>query len=319
MRTSIRVTLAVLATVLLAAGCRRADSGGPGTIRVGYLPIASDLSFFVALQERTFDTALVRVEPVRFETSNQAIEALIAGRIDATAVVALEATLAAELAAPGVLRFTEITVADSATSVHRIVALPGSGITGLGGLRGKVVGTFPGSQMTTFLRMIVERTFDPAEMTIIQLRPPLQAQALASGQVAALFCLEPVCTQVAHQFGALTVVDNPLVQFIQRPFPTAVGLVRLDFQRSQGDVVDAFIRGLEEAHRLIRTGGDRIRLAVVPFAPVDTAVALAMGLYDYGFADTVMLGPVQRLTDLYSQEGILSGPVNVSPLMLPRR
>lgn len=49
-------------------------------VRMGYLPITSDASFFVVVEKGFSKAQGLLVEPVKFETSNQALEALVAGR-----------------------------------------------------------------------------------------------------------------------------------------------------------------------------------------------------------------------------------------------
>ena len=113
-------------------------------------------------------------------TSNQALEALVAGRVDALAVVALETALALEVNTPGEFRIVEMTAATAETRVHRILVPSDSSVQVLSELRGKTVGTFPGSQMTVFLRLIFGRFFDAErELTITRLRTNLQPQAQA--------------------------------------------------------------------------------------------------------------------------------------------
>lgn len=117
------------------------------SVRIGYLPITSDASFFVAVEKEFFKAQGLQVEPIKFESSNQALEALIADRIDATAIVALEAALALEANTPDQFRIIEMTAATADTKVHSFVVKTNSPIKTLADLKGKKVGTFPGSQI----------------------------------------------------------------------------------------------------------------------------------------------------------------------------
>ena len=147
-----------IALALLTWGVKRSRS--PEKIRYGYLPIASDASFFVAVERGFFTGQGLQVEPIKFETSNQALEALVAGRVDAIAPVALEAALALETNTSGQFKMVEMTAATAQTRVHRIEVKTDSQIKTLADLRGKKVGTFPGSQMVVFLKLILGRYFD---------------------------------------------------------------------------------------------------------------------------------------------------------------
>ena len=65
----------------------------------------------MAVEEGYFTKQGLQVEPIKFETSNQALESLVAGRVDATAIVALEAALALEANTPDQFRIVEMSAA----------------------------------------------------------------------------------------------------------------------------------------------------------------------------------------------------------------
>lgn len=290
-------------------------------LRFGYLPIASDASFFVAVEHGFFTEQGLTVEPVKFETSNQALEALVMGRIDATAIVALEAALALEANTPEQFRIVEMTAATARTRVHRIMVKNDSPIKTLADLRGKKVGTFPGSQMVVFLKLVLGRYFDAErEVEIIQLKSPLQPQALESGQVDALFCLEPTGTLLEEQKLAHPISVNPLYEFIQKPFPTAAAVVSIRLANEQPQVVARVSNALRAAHRLLREHPEAASAALSKYAPIDAALAPKIAVYDYWDLTTIDRDSVQRLADLYFDKGMLTKRVPTAGLYaeLPR-
>jgi len=287
----------------------------PQAVRFGYLPIASDASFFVALDRGFFSANGLQVEPIKFETSNQALEALVAGRIDATAVVALEAALALEVNTTGQFRIIEMTAATEKTRVHRIMVKPDSLIKTLADLKGKKVGTFPGSQMVVFLKLILSRYFDAdRDVEIIQLKAPLQPQALETGQVDALFCLEPTCTLLESRGLGRSISVNPLYEFIQKPFPTAVGVVSSRLASERPEVVQKIASALRSAHEYIRMQPEEASRSVPKYAPIEADLAPRISVYDYWGLEAIDRGAVQHLADLYAEKGILTKRVSTEPL-----
>lgn len=304
----------VALSVLLWAVTRPAPST-PETVRYGYLPIASDASFFTAVERGFFAEQGLRVEPVKFDTSNQALEALVAGRIDAAAPLALEAALALEANTHGQFKIVEMTAATAQTRVHRIMVKPDSSIQTLADLRGKKVGTFPGTQMVVFLKLILGRYFDAEkEVEIIQLSPPLQPQALDNGQVDALFCLEPTCTQLEAEGIGRAISVNPLYEFIQQPFPTAAGVVSTQIAEERPDAVTKIVAALRSAHQFIRTNPVESSMTIPKYAPVDTSIAPRIAVYDYWDVSAIDKGAVQRLADLYADKRILTERVSTNDL-----
>jgi len=293
----------------------RPDSSKPEIVKFGYLPIASDASFFVAVEEGFFTKQGLQVEPIKFETSNQILEALITGRIDATAIVALEAALALEANTPGQFRIIEMTAATEDTKVHRIMVKPDSPIQTLADLKGKKVGTFPGSQMVVFLKLILGRYFDAeSELDIIQLKPPLQPQALEAGQVDALFCLEPTGTQLEVRGLGRAISINPLYEFILKPFPTAVGVVSASLATEKPDIVSKIVAALSLAHNYLRNQPEKASLALVKYTPIEADLAPRVGLYNYWDLNSIDRDAVQKLADLYVEKGIIPKRVTVAPL-----
>jgi NitT/TauT family transport system substrate-binding protein len=313
------ITVVVAIAILLSSYSiwkkLRTQPNAERPIRIAYLPISSDASFFVAFERGFFSNQGLNTEPVKFETSNQVLEALVAGRIDAAAPVALEAALTLEANTPDQFQIVEMTAATAQTKVHRIEVRPDSPIRVLGDLRGKKIGTFPGSQMLIFLKLILGRYFDVnKELQIVQLSPPLQPQALDSGQVDALFCLEPTCTQLESSGLARAISVNPLYEFIQQPFPTAASIVSSRLAKERPDVIDKLVRALNMAHDYLKTNPNEAALTVSKYAPIDPALAPRISFYDYWSIEAIDRNAVQRLADLYADKGILTKKISTASL-----
>lgn len=314
----LRKAICIVAILLSIVGCGAAEESSGSEVRLGYLPIASDASFFVALENGYFRDEGIDVELVEFQSSNQTLEALLSGRIDATAIVALQAALSLEANSPGEFKIIEMTAADSGTTVHQIVAADDSDIRSLRDLSGTTIGTFPGSQMTVFLRLVLDGFVSPDSVRILELRPSIQPQAISTGRVSALFCLEPVCTVVQKNSFASPIEVNPLYKFIQQPFPTAVSLVSSDLYEERPEVVGGLQRALARSHEFIRLHTDSARSILPKYVAVERSVADSIGLYDYWTVDEINREAVSRLTDIYVQHNILPQSVDTNDLYSER-
>lgn len=318
--TKRRMVLGMLVVGLVYVGvficsCGRSTPEVVENVRMGYLPITSDASFFVAVEKGLFKAQGLQVEPIKFATSNQALEAVIAGRIDATAIVAFETALALEANTPNQFRIIEMTAATADTKVHRIVVKVDSHIKTLADLKGKKIGTFPGSQMMVFLKLILGRFFDAErEVEIVQLKPPLQPQALESGQVDALFCLEPTGTLLESKGLARAISVNPLYEFIQKPFPTAVSVVSMSMANEKPKVVDRIIAGLTAAHEYLKAHPQDAALTFLKYVPIDSNLVTNVSLYDNWGLIAIDRDAVQKLADLYAEKGIVDKRVSTSTL-----
>ena len=307
--------LGIAFTISVVCSCNGGPQETVETVRMGYLPITSDASFFVAVEKGFFKARGLNVAPVKFETSNQALEALVAGRIDATAIVALEAALALEANTPNQFRIIEMTAATADTKVHRIVVKTDSPISTLADLKGKRVGTFPGSQMVVFLKLILRRYFDAdREVEIIQLKPPLQPQALESGQVDALFCLEPTGTLLESKGLARAISVNPLYEFIQKPFPTAVSVVSARMASEKPKVVGRIVAGFSAAHQYLKEYPEEAAATFPKYVAVDPSIVAQVSLYDNWAPSAIDRDAVQKLADLYADKEVLAKRVATAAL-----
>ena len=285
-------------------------------VKIGYLSIAPDLSFFVALDQGYFEKQGLQVEPVKFESSNQAIDALVANKIDGTSIVALEALLSVEDKYPNEFKIFEMAAAEETSTVHKILVMKDSDINGLSDLEGKTIGTQPGSQMTAFLKLVLKNYIDTSKINIVQLAPSLQVQALASGQVDALFALEPVGT-VAESKGIAKVISvNPLYKELLKPFPTSVSAFSQEFVTNNPKTVQKYILAIESAHKFIEANETEAKKSLSTYANINENITDKVGIYSYWSRNQIDINAVDKLVDLYVSNGILKNKVSIKNVIL---
>lgn len=308
---------------LLVVSCTILPSSGTITHerawRIGFLPMVSNASFFVAFEERYFTSGQSNeggvFELVKFETSEQALEALVADRIDVLAPVDLQAALTLEANNPGQFKIVELAVASEQTRVHRIEVKPNSSIKGLPDLRGKTLGIVEGTPMRLLSDLIFARYLDvKTELQTVQVSMSLQGQALEHGNVDAIFCLEPSCTMLELQHVGRPISVNPLWEFIQRPFPTDCSLISTRLAKNNPKVLNTITSALQRSYQFQRTNPDVTAVHISKYVSIDIDVALQMGKYDYWDVASADRNSVQRLADLYSEKGVL--PKRISTFSL---
>ncbi len=274
-------------------------------IRVGYLSLASSLPFFVAKEKGYFKDEDVDVESFNLASSNETADALLAGRIDATSIAALSVWMAIEQRSPETLKIFLMTYASDKTTVHRILAKNNTGIKTLSDLDGKTIGTFPGLQMKVFTNLILEKYFNTDNLQLVQLSPPLQKDALASGRIDALFCLEPVGT-ISEEAGIGTpIVINPLYEHILKPFPTAASVVSAKFAQEKPEVTERYIKTIHRAIEYISENPSEARLLLPKYTSIKENICQKVGIYDFWTVENIDTAAVQQLADIYAQYEIL--------------
>lgn len=289
-------------------------------VRFGYLSIAPTISFFVAVEKGFFKEQGLQIEPIKFETSNQILEAIVAGRLDASALIAFETALALEANTPGQFRITEMTAAQADTKVHRIMVKKDSPIKTLADLKGKKIGIFPGGQFAVYAKMIFGRYFDAErELEIIPLKLALQPQALETNQVDALYCLEPMGTMLDARGLARAISINPLYEYIQKPFPAAMGVVAASLEKEKPKTVAKIVAALTAAHTYMKEHPREAMLTIPKYVPIEAELATKIAFNQYWISDSIDRAAVQKLADFYADKGIIAKRIATSTLYLNAR
>lgn len=279
-------------------------------IKIGYLAIAPDLSFFVAFGQGYFEKHALQVEAIKFESSNQVINALVGNKVDGTSIVALEALLAVEEKYPNQFKIFEMTAAEKDTTVHRILVRKNSKINSILDLDGKTIGTFPGSQMRVFTELVLKNFIDTSTINIVQMAPSLQIQALASDQLDALFTLEPVGTIAESKDIAKTIAVNPLYTYVLKPFPTAASVFSTEFISENPEIVDKYVEAIEEAHDFIKSNELEAKQSLSAYTKINQKIAGDVGIYSYWDKDEINISSMEKLIDLYIENDILKKEIN---------
>jgi ABC-type nitrate/sulfonate/bicarbonate transport system substrate-binding protein len=152
-----------LGALTLCVGCGKqqpTDSSSPQPkqvpkVRLSYMPFASDLAIFVALEKGYFQREGVDVELVKFQSATENLNALLAKRTDMTGMVGISTLLLAFEKAPDQFRAFLGTAETETHWGSALLVPPDSPIRSISDLKGKVVGTYEGTTQLMNLRSIL--------------------------------------------------------------------------------------------------------------------------------------------------------------------
>ena len=163
-------------------------------VKIGYLGFVLALPTFVALEKGYFQEQGLKVTPTLFESGTIITDALVSGRIDVQTGSAIIGHWLLEQNMPGTFKIF-IMYGNRAVLQDNTMALmvtKDSPLNGIGDLKGKRMGTFPGVASIALAKAVLRNSFDPdKEITLIEVPPGNIVQALAAGQVDAYFAPEP--------------------------------------------------------------------------------------------------------------------------------
>jgi len=183
-------------------------------VKIGYLGLVGALPTFVALEKSYFQEQGLKATATLFESGTIITDALITGRVDVQTGSAVIASWLAEQNMPGTYKIF-IMYGARATPQDNTMALmvaKDSPLQGIGDLRGKRLGTFPGIASIALAKAVLRNSFNPdKEITLIEVPPGNIVQILAAGQIDAYFAPEPFGMIGEAKGVARRLIKNPLL------------------------------------------------------------------------------------------------------------
>ncbi|MBI4021610.1 MAG: ABC transporter substrate-binding protein [Candidatus Aenigmarchaeota archaeon] len=319
-----KIFVAVIGVILVAGllGLSSGPAAGPEQmVRIGDLPIVDGLPLYVALEKGYFAEEGLHVERVQFEAPNQIIDALLQDRIDfGSPSIALGITGIADHKNPGKLKIYAAAGGSVDHPKENLLVAPDSDIVSISDLSGKRLGILGGIQWRTIAReLLAQHGLEmDKDVTIVELSPALQVQALASGQIDALLALEPMSTVAIQQGAGKIMISGPVEKGIANPFYGGAGVVRAAFAEEYPEqtakVLRAFERAMDDiaadpaAHKQYLLGYTPLSEEVVQEVPI----VMFRSCSDFTSDD---IGAMQAFYDIFTKYGIVDGEIDPHTLL----
>ena len=315
----------VFVSALVVTGCGRQTGRPPSarqtpTVRLGYMPFASDLAVFVAVEKGYFRDEGVNVELIQFKSATENLNGLLAGRTDMTGMVGFPTILSAFEKDPTQFRVFLGTAETQDHWASAILVPPDSRIRSVADLKGKVVGTYTGTTQLLNLKSILGRFMDPEkDVTIRQVSEDLQLPSLQSKQFDALFTIEPRVTTAVDKGIGRILEANPRAKYILKPFPVTANCVSAKFLAEHRSEAEAVYRALAHAARDIRQDETAAKKFLPKYTPLEASLAEKCHLYYWWLPDDVDHVAIQKLADLFHSQGLLKTKVETSRMFVDFR
>lgn len=307
------ILLAVIVFVAVIAGLVLQNP--EPAVRIGYQPLTVNLPLFVAYEDGLFNKTGVKVDLVRFETTNQITDALLANKIDATGIIALQTLLSIEARTPGAFKAFAFNQQTPSKHIDALIARKDSDIANISDLKGKRVGVFPGSSTKAIAEVMLSRFMNTSDVTIVELAPSLQIDALKSGQVDALITLEPIPTTAISLGVAKLVEETPMSKYVVENFTLGAAVVSSRFMDENpelaGKVIEAFYAGIDKAN-----ADENQRGVLSIYLSLKPEIAAKVGVGNVVKAREANLALIQKLSDIYYDNGQSAESVNVTQFII---
>lgn len=285
--------------------------GGPASLRVAFVAATTTLPLHVAKQTGIFDRHNLDVT-LEQATNISDILPTLGRQFDISLGTATD-LIRAGAAGIDVVQIAGNTVNTKANPFVQVIVPRDSGITDISQLGGKTVGspTLSGVIHVGTLWWAKQQGVDPASIRGIEAPPPVLPDQLKAGRIDAVEALEPFATTLKREgFVSLGDPFSP----ISDPLATNFWVAQGSWARGQPDVVNRFVRSLEEARTFIEQNGPQARQILQEYTGMPAPVASSVPLPTYDF--TVRARDLDTWVKVLKEVGQFEGTVDTSKLVL---
>ncbi len=305
-------------SALLPAMAKAADD----KILIGYWPIAAGLPFYVALEKGFFKEAGLNVEGAKFASASQVAEAMVAGRIHGSANGTASAALAlAEISSPGLLKIICSNPSSHKYVLDEFLVPVGSPAKAIKDLTGAKIACGPGIQNVTLARMVLEKNGIKAEQ-LVELPVGQHVPALASGQIDAVYTLEPTGT-VGRVNGMTRVLETGVIsRYVlgnaDAPWFGGTASLTTSFIKERPLDVPKYLAAYTKGVEFVRKHPEEARKSLDGFTSIDEKIVKEVPLANFVMYNEFRKSDIeafQRFFDVFTDKKIFSKPVDVASLI----
>jgi NitT/TauT family transport system substrate-binding protein len=291
-------------------------------VTIGYSALRISLPVFVAQDRGFFAEEGLNVKLERFDTAQPLMQSLVAGNIQAGGYTALPITYTAMLRGKTDLYFATSMLEDQNHRISYLI-IPKDSIENFSyaNLKGKKIGILPTVAYKVWLEELLKnKGVDIKTVEIVQLDPSLQATALQSKQVDALFTGDPVGTTVLQKgIGRLISSEVELPKIFGEPFVFGSFNIRKDFADKNPSVTKKLISALDKAVEYVNTNPTESKQILKNY--LSETQKPFVDFYPnalYQESTEVNSKVLQEITNKYRQLNIIDGDLLVEDLIISK-
>ena len=291
-------------------------------IRIGFWPVASALPFFVAVEKGYFKEAGLDVEVQKFASAQQVMEAMLSERAEGSANGVASAVLAiGEIAQPGLFKIFCTNPTNAKYVLDEFIVAKDSTYKTIGDLKGKRIASGPGIQNTTLAKTMLERAGAPAS-SVTELPIGQHVAAIASGQVDAIYTLEPTGTVGRLNGTTRTLEVGVVAKYIlgdpMAPWHGGSATLTTEFLKKHPDAAKKYMAAYRKGVDLVKNNPTEARPYLKGYTAIEGPLTSEVPMSDYLFSADFKPADIayfQKFYDLFTEKGIFERKVDVGSLL----
>lgn len=321
----------VLASAILVAGAflfKEAGKKEPTSIpaseakqvkvTIGYQPTTFYTYLFLAEEEGYFREAGIQPELIRIPSANTMFQSFLAGQLNMAGLAATEILLRGYETNPGGFVCPLMVELNGENVSDWMIVRKDSPIQSVQELKGKKIGSHPGTAVQGILKRLLEKNgVEPQSVTIQELKPDVQVDAVLSGAVDAIICLEPTGTTLIKSGECRVLYKNPFGVVVPA-FPASYATLDREFIRANPDAAKRLVGAIEKSvkryRELIKSDRPRIDRLVAQKLGITPEIASALSPVVYRLPDEWDGQAFSAAIEFYVANGVLKAPIKMDVL-----
>lgn len=305
----------IMFSFMLLVSCSKKEEE-TSVVKIGYTPLIYAQPTFVALEKGFFKEVGIEVEVTRFENSTQIVNAVIGGSLDFCAIAPVLAAFAAEEKIDKEDSLFKLFYYNLDSKEHPISFLlvkKDSDLSSLADLKGKTIGVFPGNILSRVsTKLLLKEFLNPdRDIKFQDVAPQFQAQALETGQIDAMFSLEPFITIIEESGVGKILYAAPQLS-ISDPLPGGTGFMSTKFVKENPTTAKKFEIAIQKATDYIRQNESYAKEILEKYTPLNKTIAAKVRQPEYKTSKEMDGTLLQREYDSLVKEGVLKKKIDVS-------
>lgn len=305
----------IIVLICLVYFGNRITSTQDTTVRIGYLNIVASLPLFIAEAQGFLKEEGLTYETTAIATSNQLVDAVVAGNLDCYIESSAVPVLAVELQSPGKLKVFAVSEITRQAPFDALLVLKESSIQTLSELVGKKIGVFPGSTATNLLKKYLgDQGIDVANVAFIPMPPANLLTGLIEGSVDVIHAYEPT-TAIAISKGTVRKLFGSVYAEMISPNPQGVAVISSAFASKQPELSQKIVNALERAMVYMKENDAQSRQILIDRMKLsEEAANQCVFLYMLPH-DQIPREIFQEYADMLTDLGELNGQVEVDRML----
>ncbi|MBV6479212.1 MAG: putative aliphatic sulfonates-binding protein [Ignavibacteria bacterium] len=272
-------------------------------VKVGYLPMVSSLTHFVAQANGYYEDEGLEIEANPIKTSNLIAQDLVAGHIDVGIELSIVPLLKQLENSPNAATIFSISNITSENGFDGILVKSNSEFTSLESLSGKKIGVFPGTTAKNSLADIFQTKFPNTQLpAFIELDPALHIQSLERGDIDALFAYEPSLTLGVVKNG-FRKISNSIYAMQLSPNPIGIAAINSKWLNDNPETAKAIFKAIDRAVKFIEENPSEARAILAIATKLDDNVASAMNIMPMSLSSNIDFNNLKEYLDILKSIG----------------